>query len=124
MKFFRGELAAAHPLFSKDSNAAIVSEAVPLALHSPHIEYNAEDDAAIDEYHKQNVETSWHSVRGSSKITCVYALTPSLLVHQLGTAAMKPREQGGVVDSRLNVYGTSNLKVAGMSYLCSTRPFR
>lgn len=27
---------------------------------------------------------------------------------------MMPRERGGVVDSRLNVYGVTNLKVAGM----------
>ena len=26
---------------------------------------------------------------------------------------MKPREQGGVVDARLNVYGVRNLKIAG-----------
>ena len=26
---------------------------------------------------------------------------------------MKPREQGGVVDERLNVYGVQNLKVVG-----------
>ena len=34
---------------------------------------------------------------------------------------MKPREEGGVVDARLNVYGTQNLKVAGMILiiLCS-----
>jgi alcohol oxidase len=28
---------------------------------------------------------------------------------------MKPRERGGVVDSRLNVYGVQGLKVADMS---------
>lgn len=28
---------------------------------------------------------------------------------------MKPREEGGVVDHRLNVYGTQCLKIAGMS---------
>lgn len=28
---------------------------------------------------------------------------------------MKPRSQGGVVDSRLNVYGVDNLKVVDMS---------
>lgn len=32
---------------------------------------------------------------------------------QLGTCAMKPRDQGGVVDARLNVYGVSRLKIAG-----------
>lgn len=35
---------------------------------------------------------------------------------------MKPRNQGGVVDERLNVYGTTNLKVAGkLVYLSSQR---
>ena len=29
---------------------------------------------------------------------------------------MMPREKGGVVDSRLNVYGTDGLKVAGAYY--------
>lgn len=29
---------------------------------------------------------------------------------------MKPREHNGVVDSRLNVYGTKDLKVAGMTF--------
>ena len=28
---------------------------------------------------------------------------------------MKPREEGGVVDSSLNVYGTKNLKIADLS---------
>jgi alcohol oxidase len=32
-----------------------------------------------------------------------------------GTCAMKPRETDGVVDKFLNVYGTENLKIAGMS---------
>ena len=36
--------------------------------------------------------------------------------HWLGTAAMLPREKGGVVDSRLKVYGVSNLRVV-RSYL-------
>ena len=29
---------------------------------------------------------------------------------------MKPRDEGGVVDPRLNVYGTQCLKIAGMWY--------
>ncbi|EEB98381.1 hypothetical protein MPER_02119, partial [Moniliophthora perniciosa FA553] len=31
--------------------------------------------------------------------------------HQSGTAAMLPREDGGVVDERLRVYGTKGLRV-------------
>lgn len=31
--------------------------------------------------------------------------------HPVGTAAMLPREDGGVIDSKLKVYGTSNLRV-------------
>ncbi len=40
--------------------------------------------------------------------------------HSLGTAAMKPREEGGVVDKRLNVFGTQNLKVVDLS-ICPVR---
>ncbi|KAH9481557.1 Dehydrogenase mpl7 [Psilocybe cubensis] len=37
--------------------------------------------------------------------------------HPLGTAAMLPKEDGGVVDSELRVYGTRNLRVADVSIL-------
>ena len=35
------------------------------------------------------------------------------VVEDSGTCAMMERDQGGVVDKDLNVYGTKNLKVAG-----------
>ncbi len=49
---------------------------------------------------------------------CMYILVPlgaMILLHfkQVGTCAMKPRDKGGVVDERLNVYGVQGLKVAG-----------
>jgi alcohol oxidase len=58
------------------------------------IEYSEEDEKVIEEWIRENVRTAWHP---------------------LGTCAMRAREQGGVVDKDLRVYGTSNLMVADMS---------
>ena len=66
-------------------NAARIHEDIP---------YTKEDDQAIDDWIADHVETTWHS---------------------LGTCAMKPREEGGVVDGRLNVFGTQNLKCVDLS---------
>ncbi|KAF7348436.1 GMC oxidoreductase [Mycena venus] len=90
---FRGAFDMGHPQFSHDSPAAL-KDTAPVSLEAANIVYTAEDDLAIDTYMRQNVETAWHS---------------------LGTCAMKPFDQGGVVDSQLNVYGVKNLKVADVS---------
>lgn len=37
--------------------------------------------------------------------------------HEVGTLAMLPRELGGVVDTSLKVYGTSNVRAVGASPL-------
>ncbi|KAI9679252.1 MAG: hypothetical protein M1817_005271 [Caeruleum heppii] len=37
--------------------------------------------------------------------------TLNTLYHGIGTCAMEPRDKGGVVDARLKVYGTKNLRV-------------
>lgn len=44
----------------------------------------------------------------------------SVLTCKPGTCAMKPREEGGVVDERLNVFGTENLKCVDLS-ICPVR---
>jgi len=121
MDAFRGELTSHHPHFHPSSPAACkdidlktAKEILPNSLtvgihmgswHKPgdvydpkkvheDIAYTKEDDEAIDNWIADHVETTWHS---------------------LGTCAMKPREQGGVVDKRLNVYGTENLKCVDLS---------
>ncbi|KAF9533902.1 alcohol oxidase AOX1 [Crepidotus variabilis] len=94
MKLYRGEVVAAHPKYPEGSSAAARDSIETAELSSSDIVYSKEDDDAIDKYHRENVETSWHSC---------------------GTCAMKPRSQGGVVDERLNVYGVQGLKVADVS---------
>lgn len=43
--------------------------------------------------------------------------TTTSISHPLGTAAMLPREDGGVVDHKLRVYGTQNLRVVDASVI-------
>ncbi|KAK6334519.1 hypothetical protein TWF730_003733 [Orbilia blumenaviensis] len=61
-------------------------------------EYDAEDDEAIRTFVRDVVATTWHSC---------------------GTCPMKPLEDGGVVDEKLNVYGVKGLKVADLSIMPS-----
>ncbi|KAG0694896.1 GMC oxidoreductase-domain-containing protein [Suillus ampliporus] len=91
---YRGEVTSGHPTFPEGSAAVCGEAAGPVDLNAPDIIYTAEDDKAIDTYLRERVHTTWHS---------------------LGTCAMKPRADQGVVDARLNVYGVTNLKVADMS---------
>jgi len=94
MPCYRGEVALLNPQFAADSPAACKETDGPVPISAPDIVYCAEDDRAIEDFHRKFVQSTWHS---------------------LGTCAMKPREEGGVVDSRLNVYGITGLKVADMS---------
>ncbi|KAM0270882.1 hypothetical protein ACHAQH_009266 [Verticillium albo-atrum] len=90
---FRGEIAAGHPAFAEGSAAAC--GAVESALSNvKDIEYSAEDDKAIEQWIRENVGTTWHSI---------------------ATAKMAPREEYGVVDHNLNVWGTKGLKIADLS---------
>ncbi|KAJ7634971.1 hypothetical protein FB45DRAFT_1056923 [Roridomyces roridus] len=93
---FRGVVLEAQPAFKPDSSAAH-TETEPVPLHAPKIVYSKEDNDAIDIFVRQSFP----------------------FFHSLGTCAMKPLEQGGVVDSKLNVYGIQKLKVADLSIVPS-----
>ncbi|KAI0145936.1 GMC oxidoreductase [Hypoxylon sp. NC0597] len=92
MKVFRGEVANSHPRFPPGSRAACTCG--PLPADAPDLEYDSEDDKAIEQWLRENVGTTWHS---------------------LGTCNMAALEEGGVVDADLNVYGVEGLKVADLS---------
>ncbi|POS75033.1 hypothetical protein DHEL01_v206577 [Diaporthe helianthi] len=96
-KLFRGEVAVGHPKFSPESKAALVEDTSAIgwnALDVQDLEYTAEDDKAIEQYLRENIQTTWHS---------------------LGSCKMAPRREMGVVDGNLNVYGVQNLKLADLS---------
>ncbi|KAG6009010.1 hypothetical protein E4U21_003341 [Claviceps maximensis] len=102
---FRAEVPIRHPCFPPGSKAALLDRH-PLGAAAagyaspadrsalPPVEYDAADDAAIEDYIRRNVHTSWHS---------------------MGTCKMAPRHRAGVVDKDLNVYGVTNLKIADLS---------
>jgi hypothetical protein len=58
------------------------------------------------------VSTTWHCVSITFSSVVIIQLMRHLF--QCGSCSMKPRENGGVLDDRLNVYGVEGLKVAGM----------
>lgn len=92
LPYYKGELELGHPKFAEGSNAALHDGSFDGEIQN--ITYSKEDDAAIEDWIRGNMNTTWHS---------------------LGTCAMRPKDQGGVVDGSLNVYGTSGLKVADLS---------
>ncbi|KAI9435619.1 alcohol oxidase-like protein [Lactarius psammicola] len=95
MPHFRGEPPVMHPAFAPSGPASVVAHAEgPVPLDAPRIVYSEEDERVLEEFARAQVATGGHS---------------------LGTCAMKPREQGGVVDPKLNVYGVRGLKVADLS---------
>ncbi|KAF8685192.1 GMC oxidoreductase [Rhizoctonia solani] len=95
---YRGEYAPLHPRFPSGSQAACVhlEKAYPQGIED--LVYTKDDDAALEDWVRERSDTTWHSV---------------------GSVQMKPKEQGGCVDPRLNVYGAVNLKVADLSILPS-----
>lgn len=94
MPTYRGEHAPSHPPFPPTSAAACGRTDGPVAPDAPEIVYSDEDERILEAWLRANVGTTWHS---------------------LGTCAMRAREDGGVVDGRLRVYGVEGLRVADLS---------
>ena len=92
-KMYTGEYQPAQPQFPAGSEAGCASNTDASSV-SIDPKYTAEDDKALEQFLRQNVASTWHS---------------------LGTAKMAPKDQGGVVDPLLNVYGVQGLKCVDLS---------
>lgn len=101
---YAGEVVRDHPPFRQGSRAACQEgptvqggfKNIAERRNLPPIEYDEHDDKVIEEFIRQRVGSSWHS---------------------MGTCKMAPRDANGVVDKNLNVYGTKGLKCAGKTSL-------
>ncbi|KAF9004053.1 GMC oxidoreductase-domain-containing protein [Cyathus striatus] len=116
MPSYRGEYGLGHPEFVNGSQAICQEADGPVSIDTPNILYTTEDDQAIDLFLRQ---TGNYKILTAHKkdtdLRCVVETT----WHSMGTCAMKAREQDGVVDNRLNVYGVSCLKVVDCSIIPS-----
>lgn len=92
LPYYKGELDLGHPKFPESSAAALNAGLGDGEVKD--IKYSEDDDRLIEDWVRDNLNTTWHS---------------------LGTCSMREREKGGVVDGDLNVYGTRGLKVADLS---------
>ena len=63
MKMYRGEVPRGHPPFPQGSPAECKAAEGPVDTDAPDIVYSKEDNDIIDQFHRDNVSTSWHSVR-------------------------------------------------------------
>lgn len=54
IKYYRGEFKQGHPKFAEHSQAACKLGEGPNAISAPDIQYSAEDEDAIDDFHRQN----------------------------------------------------------------------
>jgi len=93
MNNYRGEVAHVHPPFPPSSQAACVELSEPL-VNVTDIVYTAEDDAIIEQWLRDHVGSTWHS---------------------LGTCKMAELSEGGVVDAKLAVHNVKNLKIGDLS---------
>ncbi|RAQ56919.1 glucose dehydrogenase [Aspergillus flavus] len=90
-----------------------------LSRDSVHISSaNVEDKPAVDTryfLHPLDLDIMAYNLLESAKQ--YLRDTATTTYHPCGTAAMLPREQGGVVDEKLRVHGTTNLRVCEASIL-------
>jgi alcohol oxidase len=90
---YTGDVSLGHPVWPAGSKAASLDLPTGEQVEAD-IAYSNEDDEAIEKFIKENLGTTWHSI---------------------ATCKMAPREKNGVVDGRLNVWGTKGLKLADLS---------
>ena len=106
--FYRGEVPETHPRFPEGSKAGCqkFEDRLP-AGEVANLEYSAEDDAAIEQFLRERVNTTWHSLG-----TCKMVPRERAEGHEHGE-----RERYGVVDETLAVYGVRGLRLADLSVI-------
>ncbi|KAK0455499.1 alcohol oxidase [Desarmillaria tabescens] len=93
---------------------------VEMTLRILRLAFKLQETAPLRDVIKERVSPSKEVLEGNEqddKLKEYIKNTFSSVFHPVGTAAMMSRELGGVVDDKLIVYGTSNLRVVDLSIL-------
>ncbi|KAK0213124.1 alcohol oxidase [Desarmillaria ectypa] len=93
---------------------------VEMTLRILRLAFKLQETAPLCDVIKERVSPSKEVLEGNvqdEKLKEYIKNTFSSVFHPVGTAAMMSRELGGVVDDKLIVYGTSNLRVVDLSIL-------
>ncbi|KAA1474735.1 alcohol oxidase [Dentipellis sp. KUC8613] len=115
-----------HPLSRGSVHAASTDPAVPPAVDPNYFAQEADIDMIVAGMrHAQRVADAFGVVDAvqpkpdatDEELKEYVRDTCTTSFHPLGTAAMGRREEGGVVDARLKVYGTENLRVVRVAPL-------
>lgn len=70
MPSYRGEYVSGHPSFNSTSTAATAPRDGPYSITAPDILYSEEDDAAIDDFHREMGKILFHTTLCDGKLTC------------------------------------------------------
>lgn len=93
---------------------------VEMTLRILKLAFKLQETAPLCDVIKERVSPSKRVLEGNNKDENLKGYIKNMfssVFHPVGTAAMMSRELGGVVDDKLIVYGTSNLRVVDLSIL-------
>jgi choline dehydrogenase-like flavoprotein len=105
-------IASPEPLATPEINHHVLDNTLDVDIMVSAIKFARKVAATEDLKHVMTQEVvPGPEIQTDEEIKEFIRSTVSTVFHPIGTASMLPRDQGGVVDTSLRVYGTANLRV-------------
>ncbi|KAJ7259668.1 GMC oxidoreductase [Mycena rebaudengoi] len=111
-------IASPEPLATPEINHHVLDNTLDVDIMVSAIKFARKVAATEDLKHVMTQEVvPGPEIQTDEEIKEFIRSTVSTVFHPIGTASMLPRDQGGVVDTSLRVYGTANLRVVDASII-------